>query len=548
MGHDSQWLISLFEMGKSGKERKRLKLLNAQSVPTLNDNTESDSEDETSCEIFTTDNLTTTVSVLDTLSSNITLFRSPELKAFRSTIGPLVTEQRGKHFERRHISETAAKVDDDSLSTSLLVLGALCTDLNTFRSKEFKGLRASLHPLVLELTGANKNKPTPNGNLPTGGFSGRISAHLIANEWLDALKELHKMYIAKQAPKLGALQRWVRDADLAPAELRFPLIDAVLRVVENVNIKSQYDQRTSESPVSDLTKHVNPVCKSLFVIPTVVEEYQRAWKEPLGHFEPVHIKIVHTQYAADRPSNTDLNMFTIPADSFCLDNSDLLSSSAVNIKSRSVSVPGVPGGFVIPHILSPQECDRWLSIAQTMKFAPDTVVGINHVLWLAQSRLIESVYERVKPHLPPTIDQCAVAGINARLRFFCYEPGAEYRVHVDGAWPGSGFNAEGVPVDDIFGDRYSRLTFLIYLNDDFEGGHTTFFTPSSSDIGLLEASAVKPSKGSILCFPHGDAVGSLAHEGTSVIRGLKYVIRTDVLYMLPAKSSESGVSQKRKIL
>lgn len=40
-----------------------------------------------------------------------------------------------------------------------------------------------------------------------------------------------------------------------------------------------------------------------------------------------------------------------------------------------------------------------------------------------------------------------------------------------------------------------------------------------------------------MCFPHGDAIGSLAHEGTSVSHGVKYVIRTDVLYMLPEKTA-----------
>jgi hypothetical protein len=88
-------------------------------------------------------------------------------------------------------------------------------------------------------------------------------------------------------------------------------------------------------------------------------------------------------------------------------------------------------------------------------------------------------------------------------------------------------------VDDLYGDRYSRLTFLIYLNDDFEGGHTTFFIPNAEQDGVLDGFGVKPCKGSILYFPHGDAVGSLAHEGSAVTAGAKYVIRTDVAYMLP---------------
>lgn len=58
---------------------------------------------------------------------------------------------------------------------------------------------------------------------------------------------------------------------------------------------------------------------------------------------------------------------------------------------------------------------------------------------------------------------------------------------------------------------YSRLTLLIYLNDDFEGGCTTFFLPSSFQ-GVLEARPVKPRTGAVCVFPHGAAKGSLLHE------------------------------------
>jgi hypothetical protein len=61
----------------------------------------------------------------------------------------------------------------------------------------------------------------------------------------------------------------------------------------------------------------------------------------------------------------------------------------------------------------------------------------------------------------------------------CHRPGAVYRPHVDGAWPGSGVDAAtGEYVFDALGDRWSRLTFLVYLNDGFEGGCTTYYTPS----------------------------------------------------------------------
>ena len=80
---------------------------------------------------------------------------------------------------------------------------------------------------------------------------------------------------------------------------------------------------------------------------------------------------------------------------------------------------------------------------------------------------------------------------------------------------------------DAVADQRSRLTFLVYLNDDFEGGYTTFYTPGPM-AGRLEARHIAPRAGSVLVFPHGGDCGSLVHEGSTVERGAKYVIRTDV--------------------
>jgi hypothetical protein len=127
-----------------------------------------------------------------------------------------------------------------------------------------------------------------------------------------------------------------------------------------------------------------------------------------------------------------------------------------------------------------------------------------------------------------------------------YFPGAVYRPHIDGAWPGSGLTDDGIYTDDIYNnDRHSRLTFLVYLNGGFEGGETSFFLPESEgdgsssvescdDLQYIHARGVVPQLGSVLCFPHGAAKGSLVHEGSAVREGVKYIIRTDVLYMTDA--------------
>lgn len=57
---------------------------------------------------------------------------------------------------------------------------------------------------------------------------------------------------------------------------------------------------------------------------------------------------------------------------------------------------------------------------------------------------------------------------------------------------------------------------MIYLNDDFEGGETTF-------PGLW----IAPKQGTALIFMH-----HLYHSGREVTKGIKYVLITDVMYRL----------------
>jgi hypothetical protein len=107
----------------------------------------------------------------------------------------------------------------------------------------------------------------------------------------------------------------------------------------------------------------------------------------------------------------------------------------------------------------------------------------------------------------------------------------------DGAWPPSSIDtATDTYIYDASppeAKQSSLFTFLIYLNDEFEAGETTFFLPSARE-GTMNAYSVKPIQGSVAMFPHGETEGSLLHEGTGVRQGskpsAKYVIRTDVLY------------------
>jgi hypothetical protein len=78
-------------------------------------------------------------------------------------------------------------------------------------------------------------------------------------------------------------------------------------------------------------------------------------------------------------------------------------------------------------------------------------------------------------------------------------------------------------------DEQSFYTINIYLNDNFTGGRTRFFEKGGkSQQVLLE---VKPRKGRVLSFRQPPKQ-RYWHDGEIVSSGIKYLLRTDVIYSL----------------
>jgi hypothetical protein len=163
----------------------------------------------------------------------------------------------------------------------------------------------------------------------------------------------------------------------------------------------------------------------------------------------------------------------------------------------------------------------------------DSSILAHTVCWVVDQAFHDRLWSRVRPHVPDHVSGKKARGINRRFRVYRYVPDAEYRCHIDGAWPPSGvhpitksYQYDSSPPD---AKQSSLFTFLIYLNDEFEGGETTFFVPGVHE-GVMNAYPIYPVMGSVAVFPHGEAKGALLHEGTGVRKGAKYVIRTDVEY------------------
>lgn len=308
--------------------------------------------------------------------------------------------------------------------------------------------------------------------------------------------------------KIGSVQRWVRlaalEEDLA---LRHQLLDAIIRT-------SDPDQISLTNNVGVLND--NLVVLKSFTIPgtsKLIEKVNKKWDFFLVETEKNWKDGSHLQILSHAPDS-------------------IVFEGQRNI--MKTEIPFIENSFVLSNVLSSKECAQLMNAADSIgwidnsgySFSANVNKGAAGVVWLVDKSILNPIMERIKSFLP---NQQKFAGINSRFRFYKYTLGSEFRPHIDGSWPGSGFINDNEYAFDAFGDRWSFYTCLIYLNDsmEFEGGETSFYWPSMND-GILIRKGICPRSGCILFFPHGNK--ALIHEGSAVTRGFKYVIRTDVLY------------------
>lgn len=178
--------------------------------------------------------------------------------------------------------------------------------------------------------------------------------------------------------------------------------------------------------------------------------------------------------------------------------------------------------FTLDNILSPRECAEYITLTENIGYrdAPITTmrgfeirpdIRNNQRVILDDQERAFDLWQRVSNYIPSTIGRWQAVGLNERFRFYRYDPGQRFAIHHDGSyWRPNG--------------EESLLTFMIYLNEGFEGGDTVFHLSRRYYEDLLNI-AVIPITGMVLCFVH-----ELVHEGAPIIQGRKYVLRSDIMY------------------
>jgi predicted 2-oxoglutarate/Fe(II)-dependent dioxygenase YbiX len=178
--------------------------------------------------------------------------------------------------------------------------------------------------------------------------------------------------------------------------------------------------------------------------------------------------------------------------------------------------------FTLDNILSPKECAEYITLTENIGYTDAPITTIrgfeirpdirnNQRVILDDQERAFALWQRVSNYIPSSIGRWQAVGLNERFRFYRYDPGQMFAIHHDGSYRRP--NGEE-----------SLLTFMIYLNEGFEGGDTRFHL-SRRYYEDLPNIAVIPVTGMVLCFVH-----ELVHEGAPIIQGRKYVLRSDIMY------------------
>lgn len=180
--------------------------------------------------------------------------------------------------------------------------------------------------------------------------------------------------------------------------------------------------------------------------------------------------------------------------------------------------------FLIRDFFTPDECAEHIRLSEESGYddAPISTgrgavirkdVRNNDRVMIDDPTLAAVLFARAEPLLPANFLIWKPVGLNERFRYYRYTKGQKFDWHFDGAFTRD--NGES-----------SKLTFMIYLNDGFVGGETVF---NLKRLGAVRDTdpvlRVFPTAGTALVFRH-----DVLHTGAMVLDGVKYVIRTDVMY------------------
>ena len=193
-------------------------------------------------------------------------------------------------------------------------------------------------------------------------------------------------------------------------------------------------------------------------------------------------------------------------------------------------IAGVPGGWYLENLLTDAECEEVIAGSESLGFkqkkSKRSGPAIRHnmrAIYEPTDHFTSTLENRLKPFVEK-IDVSAIGSywrlpkergfLNTKWRVNSYKEGEAFLPNYDS---GHTFSPS----------TRSILSLIIYLNDDFNGGETTFFPGSIEQ----EPTRVRPKKGAAIIFHHYGPLNPIHSTEPVVITGRKkYIARTDIIF------------------
>lgn len=198
------------------------------------------------------------------------------------------------------------------------------------------------------------------------------------------------------------------------------------------------------------------------------------------------------------------------------------------LKLRYKPIPGNHPLWVLDNLLHKEECAELIAKANNIVndnkgnrswHSPNTGGKYSRVIMIDRN-LADDLWNRIRTLLPERINNYKLVYLNDHFRFSRYTAGEMFPVHRDGK-----------NYDNRFPDMVSEslLTLNIFLNTegdtDYElaGGSTSFFNEANtSTLKLRKKVNAKAGRAALFW-------ANQCHRGDIVIKGSKYLLRTDIM-------------------
>lgn len=163
--------------------------------------------------------------------------------------------------------------------------------------------------------------------------------------------------------------------------------------------------------------------------------------------------------------------------------------------------------YQIHNAISPSICRDYVQQGGHVGWYPTNISELNPLFSRSQTHInidTQALFAAIQHAAPPRLDDMEIVSlVEQRTACMRYSEGEYFGLHTDSPF---------VAQDGAF----TKLSLVLYLNDDYSGGETVF-----PDLAL----EVSPEIGKILLFPP-----NLHHMSKPISRGTKYIVRSEVLY------------------